>query len=228
MSEKLVSALAAFHTDVGKIVKASKNQYGLYADLATVLSTVTGPLAANGLVISQTFTPWDGGYTILRTTLSHVSGESITSDVLMPREENPRNQLHSFGAACTYLRRYALLAILNLAAEDDDGESFGAGSTKAVARTASPSKRAAKEMAPKPTPAEEPSTEPNPDALTREERSELLAMVTKLNDDQRSELIEAFRTQFTLPPEVKVSDYIRNVEHAQFITHHLNGAAVPA
>ena len=224
--KELVSALASFHSDVGKIVKASKAQYGLYADLATVLATVTGPLAANGLVVSQTFTPWDGGWTILRTTLSHVSGDSITSDVLMPREENARNQLHSFGAACTYLRRYALLAILNLAAEDDDGESFGTTS-KAVPRVASTSKRPAKQLAPSAN-SVDPVPTTSPDELTRDERSELLGLVTKLTDAQRSELVEAFRSHFNLPAEVKVSDYIRSVDHAQFITSHLNGAALPA
>ncbi|MCP9819833.1 ERF family protein [Synechococcus sp. Cruz-9H2] len=35
------------------------------------------------------------------------------------------NPLHSLGGAITYMRRYALLAILSLSAEDDDGEAFG-------------------------------------------------------------------------------------------------------
>ena len=239
----LVTALAAFHADVGKITKASKAQYGLYANLATVLDAVTGPLSAQGLIVTQTFTPWDGGYTILRTTLAHSSGESIVSEVVMPLEANPRNQLHSFGAACTYLRRYALLAILNLAAEDDDGESFGSSSTqKPAARSTSPSKapsRAAAAIAappapvPAPAPAPEPAPAPAPapaapSELSREERAELLTLVKNLDPLQRDELLLGFRTQFNLSPEHKVSDYIKATEHADFILSRLNGALSPA
>lgn len=223
----LVSALAAFHTEVGKIVKGTKAQYGLYANLSTVLEAVTGPLAAQGLVITQTFTPWDGGYTILRTTLAHSSGESIVSEVVMPLEANPRNQLHSFGAACTYLRRYALLAILNLAAEDDDGESFGSNTQKPVARSTSPSKGPTKTLAPiaaPPAPAPEPPAAPS--ELSREERTELLGLVKNLDAPQRDELLAAFRNQFKLSPEHKVSDYIKATEHAEFILSRLNGALV--
>ena len=233
----LVTALAAFHADVGKITKASKAQYGLYANLATVLDAVTGPLALHGLIVTQTFTPWDGGYTILRTTLAHSSGESIVSEVVMPLEANPRNQLHSFGAACTYLRRYALLAILNLAAEDDDGESFGSSSTqKPAARSTSPSKppsRAAAAIAAPPAPAPAPAPEPAPapaapSELSHQVRAELLNLVKNLDPLQRDELLLGFRTQFNLSPEHKVSDYIKATEHADFILSRLNGALSPA
>lgn len=220
----LVSALAAFHADVGKIIKSSKAQYGLYADLSTVLATVTPSLAAHGLIVTQTFSPWDGGYTILRTTLAHVSGDSITSDVLMPREETARNQLHSFGAACTYLRRYALLAILNLAAEDDDGESFGNGS-KPVTKITSPTKPKARSASPEATPPVELAA-PNPDELTTDERSDVINLVKRLSPDARNELVDAFRQQFSIAAGTPVSDYIRTVEHALFIRQHLDGAAI--
>lgn len=211
--QALVAALASFHSEVGPILKQSRAQYGQYADLATVLATVTQPLVNAGLVVSQTFTPWDGGYTILRTTLAHTSGESITSDVLMPLDANARNQLHAFGAACTYLRRYALLAILNLAAEDDDGDSF-TKDTSRTAKAASPSKAPAKP----PTPVAPVKAEPvGPAELTRDERAELLSVVSKLPADTRDSLVAAFRTQYALPEGVKVSDYIRNADHATFI-----------
>lgn len=219
--KNLVTALAAFHTEVGKIVKASKAQYGLYADLSTVLGTVTPALAAHGLIVTQTFSPWDGGYTILRTTLAHSSGESMISEVLMPREENTRNQLHSFGAACTYLRRYALLAILNLAAEDDDGESFGSNDRKSVAKSTSTSKVQAKStlpIAPAPTASE----------LSRDERAGLVDNIKALSETQRNDLIAAFRAQFNLSSDVKISDYIRNSSHAEFIRTRLNGALTAA
>lgn len=220
--QHLVTALAAFHAEVGRITKSTKAQYGLYADLSTVLAAVTPTLAANGLVISQTFNPWDGGYTILRTTLAHTSGESITSDVLMPKDDSARNQLHSFGAACTYLRRYALLAILNLAAEDDDGDCFSR--EKPAAKTASPSKPPAKMVTPITKVMAEPPAQAGPADLTREERTDLINTVSKLPIKERDALLEAFRKQFAIAADHKVGDYITNVGHAQFILSQINAA----
>ena len=56
MSEsKLTAALIQFHKDVDKIEKNARANYGKFADLANVLSTVTLPLLKNGLVLTQTF-----------------------------------------------------------------------------------------------------------------------------------------------------------------------------
>ena len=115
MSE-LTKALIKFHQQVGKIHKDSKAQYGAYADLAGVLSTVTPVLSANGLAIVQTFLEDS-----LVTELYHESGEKISSCmklIVVPG----RNELHSTGASITYLRRYMICAILGIVADmDTDG-----------------------------------------------------------------------------------------------------------
>ena len=113
-----------FQQKVAPIQKASKAQYGLYADLQTVLSAVSPVLAECGLAVTQTFTTDVNGHTLLRTTLHHTSGESEISVVPLVVTEG-RNALHTWGGAVTYQRRYALLAILNLAAEDNDGADSG-------------------------------------------------------------------------------------------------------
>jgi hypothetical protein len=119
----LISAMCDFHTKVETIHKLSKAQYGQYADLQTVLGVVTPALSECGLAITQTFGISEG-YTLLITTLRHISGELVMSEVPLIAEGG-RNALHSWGGAVTYQRRYAILAILNLAAgiEDDDGDS---------------------------------------------------------------------------------------------------------
>ena len=71
MSE-LTKALIGFHKAVDKIEKNARANYGKFADLANVLSTVTPALHANGLAITQTFLEDS-----LVTTLHHVSGETI-------------------------------------------------------------------------------------------------------------------------------------------------------
>jgi hypothetical protein len=117
---KIVEALLAFHKNVGPIRELSQAQYGQYADLQTVLAAVTPHLLEQDLVISQTFRGSN-----LVTQLMHISGEQIESESpLMVDEQRKGNVLHAWGGAVTYQRRYALLAILNLAAgcPDDDAD----------------------------------------------------------------------------------------------------------
>ena len=123
MAENLTSALASFHKAVGTIHKNSKAQYGAFASLADVLSSIATPLSEAGLAVTQTFIPAEG-LTLLRTTLRHTSGETVESDAPLITVSG-RNALHDWGGAVTYMRRFTLLAILNLAAgiEDDDGDS---------------------------------------------------------------------------------------------------------
>ena len=206
--QTLAQALAGFHAEVGPILKQSSAQYGKYADLATVLAAVSPVLSKHGLVVTQTFSPFEGGCTLLRTTLLHASGESVTSDLPMPSTEGQRNALHAFGAATTYLRRYALLAILNLAAEDDDGDSFGS-EQKAVAKSGRGThKRAVVPAAP--------VASPNPGRLSTEAKKALLDRVQDLGSDLVPQLADAFRARFGLAAEVPVSDYIKTQAHADF------------
>jgi hypothetical protein len=117
---KIVEALLAFHKNVGPIRELSVAQYGQYADLQTVLAAVTPHLLEQDLVISQLFL--DGS---LVTKLLHKSGEQIESTTPLVLDEHRKgNILHAWGGAVTYQRRYALLAILNLAAgcPDDDAD----------------------------------------------------------------------------------------------------------
>lgn len=218
--QTLAQALASFHAEVGRILKQSNAQYGKYADLATVLATVNPVLSKHGLVVSYTFSPFEGGCTLLRTTLLHACGESITSDLPMPSTDGQRNALHAFGAATTYLRRYALLAILNLAAEDDDGDSFDQ-EQKVVAKsgTGTHKRSPASSVAP---------LSPNPGNLGTTEKQKLLNQVQGLGPDLVPQLAEAFRNRFNLPADVSVSDYIKTKAHADFISDWINARPAAA
>jgi hypothetical protein len=76
-------------------------------------------LAKNGLCIVQVTGIDDGGRTRLCTTLYHESGECLESWVLLPDIADPQK----VGSALTYYRRYAICAMLNLSAEDDDAQA---------------------------------------------------------------------------------------------------------
>jgi len=133
----LVAALCAFQQEVAPIHKDSTGQHSKYASLQAVLAAITPALSGAGLAITQTFTTDTSGRTLLRTTLRHTSGESDTSVVPLVLTDG-RNALHMWGGAVTYQRRYAILAILNLAAgiEDDDGDTASSKMAKPTSRAA--------------------------------------------------------------------------------------------
>lgn len=91
-----------------------------YATLDSILDGVRPVLAKHGLAIVQTMVLVGNNATpAMRSTLLHKSGESIATDVPMTIDR-PGNQ--ALGSAMTYARRYGLIGLLALAAdEDDDG-----------------------------------------------------------------------------------------------------------
>jgi hypothetical protein len=78
----------------------------------------------NGLAIIQL--PTTNGLT---TILSHTSGQYISENMTMqPSKNDPQGQ----GSALTYMRRYSLASILNLNAQDDDGNEATRSTTQAT------------------------------------------------------------------------------------------------
>ena len=216
MTAKLTEGLCGFYADVSTIHKDSKGNFGKYADLATVLSAVNPALAKNGLAVVQTFDTTEAGEQLLVTTLLHKSGESISSRLPLVISKG-RNPLHDWGGATTYQRRYALLALLNLAAgiEDDDGE--GAAPAAPAAANAAPA--AKPKPKPAPTPAKAPASKADPadTPLNAEERKLVLALLMDLSPDQLNPILEQFREQFGIPADIKTSTAITTAEHASFI-----------
>lgn len=122
----LFEALSAFQGACGAPKKTSTNPHfkSKFADLAEVVETVKKPLADNGLSYLQ-FPVGDceGGRVTIITQLNHKSGQWMRSSYSMPV---PQNNPQAVGTAISYARRYALQAILGIAADDDDGnESSG-------------------------------------------------------------------------------------------------------
>jgi hypothetical protein len=91
-----------------------------YADLEQLISCTRPALAANGLAVVQRVID-----DALSTELVHAEGGTLVSRTELPRMgQDPK----SYGAAITYLRRYAYSALLCLAADDDldeDGQEAG-------------------------------------------------------------------------------------------------------
>jgi hypothetical protein len=96
-------------------VNAGPRKYK-YAELATILATVTPVLAANGLAITQRTDVTDRG-TMLITDLRHIGGEVLSSTLPLHMDNL---QPQALGSLLTYLKRYSLTSLLNVAADEDD------------------------------------------------------------------------------------------------------------
>jgi hypothetical protein len=88
----------------------------MYADLASVWRACRKQLAKNGLAVVQVITD-----RTLITRLTHKSGQWIEGDIRIALDSTSgRTEVQSFGSALTYLRRYALSAMVGVAPDDDD------------------------------------------------------------------------------------------------------------
>lgn len=131
-----------------------------------------------------------------------------------------RNALHDFGASCTYLRRYALLSILCLVADVD---TDGAADEPPAAANAAPASK------PKPKPAPTPAKTPAADAdpadtpLSADERKLVLALMKDLPAERLQPILEQFRQQFNVKPDVKVSAAITTQAHLQMLQAAMEG-----
>lgn len=90
-----------------------------YADLAAVIDACRLALAEQSIACVQ-LAVCRGERAGCVTRLIHKSGQWIQSTLLLrPKQDDPQ----AAGSAITYARRYALMAMLCIAGDDDDGEA---------------------------------------------------------------------------------------------------------
>ena len=123
---ELAAALAKAKADMVNPQRNANNPFTKkkYADLATCLDAVTGPLAEYGLSIVQTVRTDGNGQDRLQTTLIHSSGQSISDDGVALLGYEKGNEMQLYGSAMTYARRFGLVAICGVHQTDDDGNAF--------------------------------------------------------------------------------------------------------
>ena len=121
--DAIVPALFTFQENVNPLIKNTDNEYfkSKYADLAAVLDVVKPPLRDAGLLLVQGASTNGGESVNVETTIFHVASLQWVRTILTLRPEKPTPQ--GCGSAITYARRYGLLAMCGIAAEDDDGNS---------------------------------------------------------------------------------------------------------
>lgn len=123
MTEKLNLFAKAFieaQKEMGNATKDSKNPFfkSKYADLNSVREACLPALNAHGIAVLQPIVQVDGK-NFVKTLLLHESGESMEglTEILFAKQNDPQAQ----GSGITYARRYGLQSLVNIGAEDDDG-----------------------------------------------------------------------------------------------------------
>lgn len=121
--KELATALAKVQSTIQPANKNATNPHfkSKYADLGAIWDACRKPLADNGLSIVQMPTDSGDGRVALTTMLIHTSGEYISSTCSTRLQQD---SAQGVGSALTYLRRYALAAMVGIVAdEDDDGNA---------------------------------------------------------------------------------------------------------
>ena len=133
---ELANALVKAQAEFSAVPKGSVNPFfkSKYAGLPEVVQHTAPVLAKHGLAVSQFITHSEDGTDSLLTYLIHESGQYIAYSMQL---HLAKEDMQSFGSACTYARRYSYMSCLGLVAdEDDDGNS--ATKAKASAPKAKP------------------------------------------------------------------------------------------
>ena len=126
-SESIANLTLALSIVQGKLTHAKKDSANpffksRYADLESVWDSCRNLLADNGLAIMQfpgLYSELDKSMS-LTTIISHKSGEWISQEMSVPVT---KPDAQGAGSALTYMRRYALAAVVGVVQADDDGNA---------------------------------------------------------------------------------------------------------
>jgi hypothetical protein len=122
---KISAALVKAQSEMGNAKKESTNPFfkSKYADLNAIREAVLPVLNKHGIaVIQPTIVGENSNYrNYVKTILLHESGEYIAgiTEIVCSRPNDAQAQ----GSGLTYARRYGLQSIVNVGADDDDGNS---------------------------------------------------------------------------------------------------------
>lgn len=119
-TKNIAKALLEAQKEMGNATKGSNNPFfkSKYADLNAIREACMPALNKNGIVVLQP-TVHIEGKNFIKTVLLHESGE--TFEGLTEIIYNKQNDAQAQGSGITYARRYGLQSLVNVGADDDDG-----------------------------------------------------------------------------------------------------------
>jgi hypothetical protein len=129
MSPDIAKALVKFHQQLKPISKDAKNPFfgSDYLTLSGILDAVRPILTSCDLAVMQSIKV-DSGINILITHIIHASGQSLTSEMILPSIQDAQK----FGSLITYYKRYQLQAMLGISSTDEDDDGNSVSTPKAV------------------------------------------------------------------------------------------------
>lgn len=132
--KEIAKALLQAQIEMDSASKSSKNPFfkSSYADLNAIREACMPSLNKYGIVVLQPTVTIDGK-NYVKTLLLHESGETIecVTEIIY----NKQNDAQSQGSGITYARRYGLQSLVNVGAEDDDGNKASHISEKKIDTT---------------------------------------------------------------------------------------------
>ena len=114
--DKLLGALAKAQGEFKIPKKSHDGFHGKYANLQDINTATQDALSKNGLSITQAH-----DQSTIKSLLGHASGQHI---VYITKFKDIASDKFKQASAWTFMRRYAILAILNVSG-DEDPESYG-------------------------------------------------------------------------------------------------------
>lgn len=115
----MLEKIARIQDKIGKLTKDTKGYNYKYFDINQLLEKLQPLLREEGLVITQPILEGCVVTKIESTDDLANPFSTITSSIKLPENVEPQK----LGSAITYYRRYSLVSLLALEAEDDDGAS---------------------------------------------------------------------------------------------------------
>lgn len=122
---KLAGALAKAQGEIMNAHKSESNPFfkSKYADLKSCWDACRDALSKNEIAVIQ-MPEANSKKVTVKTILAHSSGEYLENYLDMPLA---KSDAHGVGSAITYARRYALVCMVGIAPEDDDGNAAAKG-----------------------------------------------------------------------------------------------------
>jgi len=115
----IYTKLLSVQKKIGAISKDAENPFfkSKYFDINALIEHVKPVLNEEGLIVLQSLAHIEGKPAIETLIVDAESGEEVGHTTPLPVNDDPQKM----GSAITYYRRYALVSLLFLNAEDDDG-----------------------------------------------------------------------------------------------------------
>ncbi len=135
---ELALALAKAQGEMRSAVKDTANSFfkSKYANLDSIISAIRDPLAKYGLSFSQIPHEIEGTLYLV-SCLMHQSGQKIEGRLpIRIKSDGKINELQEMGKALTYLKRYALSAMIGVSCDEDDDGNTSVGYTADNAKQA--------------------------------------------------------------------------------------------